>query len=147
MLWLLYFSISEYCQTQHSYIQLVIFQEWNRHEYGINIFFNIGFILTNITPIIVETCNLFPRLFFLIFTLLTTCLAIYIFFTNTKKLVLRNSIEFIVLIIVCIMSSFITFLLGLTSFWTGRLRFSIGTTIGLLYIFYIVELIYLKKRN
>lgn len=77
---------------------------------GGNIFFNIRFIFTHIIPIIVETCSLFPRLLFLIFIILTTCIAIYIFFTNTKKLALRNSIEFILLIIVSIMSSFVTFL-------------------------------------
>lgn len=114
---------------------------------GGNIFFNIRFIFTHIIPIIVETCSLFPRLLFLIFIILTTCIAIYIFFTNTKKLALRNSIEFILLIIVSIMSSFVTFLLGLTSFYTGRLRFSIGATMGLLFIYlYCKTNIFEKKK-
>lgn len=114
---------------------------------GGNIFFNIRFIFTHIIPIIVETCSLFPHLLFLIFIILTTCIAIYIFFTNTKKLALRNSIEFILLIIVSIMSSFVTFLLGLTSFYTGRLRFSIGATMGLLFIYlYCKTNIFEKKK-
>ncbi len=39
------------------------------------------------------------------------------------------------LAVVSIASSFITFILSLTSFYTGRLRFSIGATIGLLLIY------------
>lgn len=45
------------------------------------------------------------------------------------------------------MSSYLTFVLGLSSYFTGRLRFSIGATIGMLFIYLYCKMDIFEKKN
>lgn len=97
-----------------------------------NIKDNIIYILENLKNIIIQCCGLFPKYLYIIFTVLITILAIIRLTVKKEKV---KIIELVFIIIVSILASFVTYLMSITSFYTGRLRFSLGATIGVIYIF------------
>lgn len=97
-----------------------------------NIKNNIIYILANFKNIITKCCGLFPKYLYIIFIMLITISAIIRLIIKKEKI---KIIELIIIITVSILASFVTYLMSTTSFYTGRLRFSLGATIGVIYIF------------
>ena len=97
-----------------------------------NIKNNIIYILKNFKQVIIECCGLFPKYLYIIFTI---SIAIFATIRLNEKKEKGKIIELLFIIIVSILASFVTYLMSTTSFYTGRLRFSLGATIGVIYIF------------
>ena len=111
-----------------------------------NIFTNIETIVITLPKILQETCNLFPKnMLFLYLTILTVIIIIYQI-QNLKKEDI-TIYKYILINIITILSSSITYILTLTSFYTGRLRNSLGALIGIIFIFLYAETDILNKKN
>lgn len=96
------------------------------------IFFNISRIIKNTDNIIVNSCGLYPACLYLCFVSLIIFFTI-IYFDNIKKCDI-TLVKMISVFIMGILSSSVVFILAYTSFYSGRLRLSIGATIGMLFI-------------
>lgn len=110
-----------------------------------NIFNNIKRIIVTMPFILQNTCNLFPKNMFLIFlSILTIILVIY----HERYLNEKNGIlyKYVLIVFMAIVGSCITYVLTLTSFYTGRLRNSIGALIGIIFIFLFVETSIFEKE-
>lgn len=110
----------------------------NRLGKSSNILNNIKRIIVTLPYILQNTCNLFPKNMFLIFlSVLTIILVIY----HERYLKEENGIlyKYVLIVVMAIAGSCITYILTLTSFYTGRLRNSIGDLIGIILIFLFVE--------
>ena len=103
-----------------------------------NILKNIVIIILSLPEILQETCNLFPKNALLIFLSVLTVIVIIYKLRNIKE---KNNIiyKYIIIIIVTISASCVTYLLTLTSFYTGRLRNALGALIGIIFIFLYTE--------
>lgn len=110
----------------------------NRLGKSSNILNNIKRIIITLPYILKSTCNLFPKNMFLIFlSILTIILVIYHKrYSEEKDCILY---KYILIITMAIAASCITYILTLTSFYTGRLRNSLGALIGMIFIFLFVE--------
>lgn len=112
-----------------------------------NIFRNITQIIITLPNILQETCNLFPKNVFIIFLdVLTVIVIIY----QIKTLNEKNNVlyKYIAIVIITIAGSCVTYLLTLTSFYTGRLRNALGALIGIIFIFLYIETdLFEKKRK
>lgn len=110
----------------------------NRLGKSSNILNNINRIIITLPYILKSTCNLFPKNMFLIFlSILTIILVIYHErYSEEKDCILY---KYILIITMAIAASCITYILTLTSFYTGRLRNSLGALIGIIFIFLFVE--------
>lgn len=97
-----------------------------------NIGKNIIYILVNMDKIVTGSCGLFPNYLYMIFTILVI-IASGIKLYKQKETTKITEIIFIAL--VALLASFVTYIMSTTSFYTGRLRFSIGATIGVMYIY------------
>lgn len=102
------------------------------------IFKNMRRIILTLPSILQNACNLFPKNMFLIFlSILTIILVIYHEkYSKEKKSILY---KYLLIVFMAIAGSCITYILTLTSFYTGRLRNSIGALIGIIFIFLFVE--------
>lgn len=110
-----------------------------------DIFSNIVFIVNNIWTILTESVGLFPRYLQLTFiTIITTLLIIYI--CTNKNEDKSKMLKFLILILVVFASGFSTYVLSLSSFFTGRLRFSIGALIGVMYIYLYLDTNIFKEK-
>lgn len=98
---------------------------------------NFQIICKTTINILTSTCELYPRYLFLTLIFLIFILFMYYVMKNKQN----NSIiiRFISIIFVSILSSCIIFIMAMTSYYTGRLRFSIGATIGLIFMFIYIE--------
>lgn len=102
-----------------------------------SIFYNINVIFANTHKILIGTCGLFPKYLFLIFLFITTlCLIIYV---EKNKKHYSTLLKVIFIAIFCIFSSSLTYILTLTCFNAGRLRFAIGAMLGIIFILIYVE--------
>lgn len=97
-----------------------------------NIGNNIVFIFTHMGKILTECCGLFPRYIYIIFTVVTVIISSIRLLEQKEK---NKIAELILIVIIAILSSFVTYLMSTTSFYTGRLKFSLGATIGIIYIY------------
>lgn len=97
-----------------------------------NIINNISVIIKNLNYIITECCGLFPKYLYILFTAVITIFASIRLIEKREK---SKIIELLFIIIVAILASFITYLMSTTSFNTGRLRISLGATIGVIYMY------------
>lgn len=102
-----------------------------------NIFYNLAVIITNTHKVLIETCGLFPRYLFLIFVFFIVLL-ISIYVVKTKENY-STFLKVIFTVIFCIISSSLTYILTLTCFNAGRLRFAIGAMLGIIFIIIYIE--------
>lgn len=110
-----------------------------------DIFNNIKVIISTLPTILQETCNLFPKNMLIIFIILLTFVIITYTYKNREK---NNIIyKYLAIIFMLIASGCIVYVLTLSSFYTGRLRNSIGALIGVLFIFLYVETNIFEKKE
>lgn len=111
-----------------------------------DVFRNITIIIASLPNVLQWTCNLFPRNLLIIYLgLLISIILIY----TIKNKEYKNDIvaKFVLITLITIAGSCVTYLLALTSFYTGRLRNALGALIGILFIFIYVETDLLQKKN
>lgn len=96
-----------------------------------NIVSNCEYILKNVYGILLNTYNLFPR--YALFTYIIILL-IYALFIENKNY-MNFQINIIAIILVCICAVFLPNLMTLSAFGTGRMSFSIGAMIGLIFLY------------
>ena len=102
-----------------------------------DMFDNIKYIFKHSPQILIETCGLFPKYLLYTFVALLTILAfIYDIKTNFKK---SLTLKTFAIILVCYICTFLLAINTLTSFYAGRLRFCLGTLIGLILIMWVKE--------
>ena len=134
------------------YIQIMFFQKYTgiiQTRIDNNMFINIVLITYYIGRIIVVTGNYFPILLYISFIIIIQELVVYKTIKyNRCKDGERFLIEQLILVIACILLSFIPSILSLTALESGRIRFSMGATIGILFIHIITksDLQDLKKK-
>lgn len=110
-----------------------------------NIFHNMDFVIHNMGEILAYTCNLFPKYGLYLFTFLAFCSsAIYVGKNEIRRLVI---LKMILITMVTIASSFVIFLITTSSFYTGRLHFSIGALVGILFIYLYCDTKIFKKKQ
>lgn len=112
-----------------------------------DVFRNIIQIIITLPNILQETCNLFPKNGLIIFLYILTAIVIIYQIKTLKE---KNNIlyKYITIIVITIAGSCVTYLLSLTSFYTGRLRNALGALIGIIFIFLYVETnLFEKKRK
>lgn len=97
---------------------------------------NLQYIVTHMWEILIDCCELFPRYFYLIFVAFTLVLTVW--YAILKK-EYSHIAKVILIILCCIVTAFLVYVLTLTSFYTGRLRFTIGATIGLVLMYWYCE--------
>lgn len=96
-----------------------------------NIICNIVYIIYRIPIVLLYTVELFPKYYYVIIIMSILIFAlIYAKKNNNKKILL----DILLISFVSIFSCFCIFLISLSSFWTGRLLYGIGMTIGLLFL-------------
>ena len=97
------------------------------------IWFNIVYIIKNIDTLLIQSSDLFPKYVFLIFlTLIMICIVIW---DKKEKEGFNNFINIVLLTIVAIVSSVIINVVSLSSFGLGRMVFSVGALIGMIYMY------------
>ena len=107
-------------------------QEQTRVGSFTSIFSNINYILNNFSSILKNCIGLFPEYMLYIFlAILLTFSVIYDIKTKGKNLF---TVKAIFIIIISLISAFIVSIGTLSSFFTGRLRFCIGSIIGFVLI-------------
>lgn len=127
-------------------IENIIDQKQTRLGKVSDIFKNIMVIILTLPNILQGTCNLFPRnLLILYLGILTSIVLIYVI----KNKEYKNNIiaKYLLIAIITIAGSCVTYLLALTSFYTGRLRNALGALIGILFIFVYVETNLFEKKS
>lgn len=117
-----------------------------RVTYKVNdIFSNIIYVLVCFPPLLRDTCGLFPRFLFIIFVDIISIM-VFSLYNKNNSYYFRN---YILLIIMSIISALIIPLSLSTVFYSGRILFSIGALIGILliYIYIVKYILYLKIIN
>ena len=94
-----------------------------------NIFDNLQYICNNIINILINTFNLFPKYLLLIY--FAVILGVSLIGKENQK----KSINVLLIIILCIVVTYIPNLLTKAAFGTGRMAFSIGASAGLSLIY------------
>lgn len=101
------------------------------------IFSNLKYIFTNFTEILKENIGLFPvNLLYIFLCLILITTLVYDIKTKSTKFL---TIKTICIIIVSIICGFLVSLGTLTSFYTGRLHYTIGSMLGFVLICLIME--------
>lgn len=101
---------------------------------------NIKKIFIRMPIILKETCNLFPKNAFIIFLdILTLIVVIYQIKIFNKRNDSNMLFKYIAIVLITISASSVTYILTLTSFYTGRLRNALGALIGIIFLFLYVE--------
>ena len=102
-----------------------------------NIFSNMKYIFNNFTTILKENIGLFPiNLLYIFLSLILICTLVYDIKTKSKEFLAIKSICIIILSIIC---GFLVSLGTLSSFYTGRLHYSIGSMLGFILLCLIME--------
>lgn len=110
------------------------------------IFVNIIYIILNMDKILIYSSELFPKYLFLIF--LISILIITAIWDKKKNNKLVNVTNIVLIIIVAIISSVIINIVSLSSFGLGRMVFSVGALIGLIFMYlYCTTTIFEKQNN
>ena len=110
-----------------------------------NIFYNIRQIIIKLPNIMRYTCNLFPKDALLLFlSVLTIIVGIYQLKNMEKKNIFY---KYMAILIITIGSSCVIYIMTLTSFYTGRLRNSLGALVGILFLFIYSETDLFEKYN
>ena len=102
-----------------------------------NIFSNIKYIFNNFTTILKENIGLFPtNLLYIFLSVILIYTLFYDIKTKSKEFLTIKSICIIVLSVIC---GFLVSLGTLSSFYTGRLHYSIGSMLGFVLLCLIME--------
>ena len=102
-----------------------------------NIFSNMKYIFNNFTTILKENIGLFPtNLLYIFLSVILICTLFYDIKTKSKEFLTIKSICIIVLSVIC---GFLVSLGTLSSFYTGRLHYSIGSMLGFVLLCLIME--------
>ena len=103
-----------------------------------DILFNIYVILIFTgNDILVNTCGLFPKYLFLIFCVIV--ILITTFYISKYRDDKNKILEMILIFLVGVIGSSLTYVFAMTSFVTGRLRFGVGAIIGMMFIYLYVN--------
>ena len=98
---------------------------------------NIKYIFKHSSTVLIEASGLFPKYLLCIFTIILIIIAlIYDVKTKFKRLL---TLKTMAIMTVCYVGTFLVSINTLTSFFTGRLRFCLGTLIGLILILWLKE--------
>ena len=93
-----------------------------------NIFTNLQYIISNFTSILKDNIGLFPtNLLYIFLSVILICSLVYDIKTKSKNFLTIKEISIIIVSIIC---GFVVSLGTLSSFYTGRLHFSIGSMLG-----------------
>ncbi len=102
-----------------------------------NIFSNMKYIFNNFTTILKENIGLFPtNLLYIFLSVILICTLFYDIKTKSREFLTIKSICIIVLSVIC---GFLVSLGTLSSFYTGRLHYSIGSMLGFVLLCLIME--------
>ncbi len=94
---------------------------------------NITYIMLHIGDLLTNTCNFFPKYVFLIFLLILYTTTFIYDLVKIKEY--SNSFNLLLISIVAIFSSVAINIVSLSSFGLGRMVFSIGALIGLIFMY------------
>jgi hypothetical protein len=94
---------------------------------------NITYIMLHIGDLLTNTCNFFPKYVFLIFLLILYITTFIYDLVKIKEY--SNSFNLLLISIVAIFSSVAINIVSLSSFGLGRMVFSIGALIGLIFMY------------
>ena len=94
---------------------------------------NITYIMLHIGELLTNTCNFFPKYGFLIFLLILYITTFIYDLVKIKEY--SNSFNLLLISIVAIFSSVVINIVSLSSFGLGRMVFSIGALIGLIFMY------------
>ena len=97
---------------------------------------NIQYIIERVILILQTTCYLFPQKLMIAFLDILTLIIIIYVIRNKETRVLY---EYITIAIITILVSSSTFIITLSAFNAGRLRFALGALIGIIFIFLYVR--------
>lgn len=112
------------------------------------VFSNIGKIIIMMPKILQETCNLFPKNALIMFLdILTIIVVIYEIKLFRKKKNDNILYKYIIILLITLLSSSLTYILTLTSFYTGRLRNALGALVGIIFLFLYVETELFEKKG
>ena len=95
---------------------------------------NITYIILHIGELLTNTCNFFPKYVFLIFLLILYITTFIYDLVKIKEY--SNSFNLLLISIVAIFSSVAINIVSLSSFGLGRMVFSIGALIGLIFMYF-----------
>lgn len=102
-----------------------------------NIFTNLQYIISNFSDILKDNIGLFPtNLLYIFLSVILICSLAYDIKTKSKNFLTIKEISIIIVSIIC---GFVVSLGTLSSFYTGRLHFSIGSMLGFVLICLIME--------
>lgn len=94
---------------------------------------NIIYIISNIGKILIESSDMLPRYLFVVFLLFTYFIVFSFDLVKIKEY--SDSLNVLMLIIVSIISSVAINIISLSSFGLGRMVFSVGALIGLIFMY------------
>lgn len=109
------------------------------------IFNNFSYILRKTSTILIQTCGLYPRNWLVFGIVVTLLLSIFYERKSKEKNLLTAKTLF--LIFITIASGCVIFLMTLTSFYAGRLRFCIGALLGIVFALLYGETKWFEKTN
>lgn len=110
-----------------------------------SIWSNLLYISNNMTKILIDTCQLFPSYYMIIFASLIIIISIlFIIIKKEEKLKIA---ELFLLTGITILSAFIIFLITTSSFYAGRLRFCLGALVGVIFGYTYVRTNLFEKTN
>ncbi len=102
------------------------------------IFLNIKIILRNTKDVLTETCNLYPENLFIIWIIALLAI-LFVYEIKNKDELIKEKVsvilKYILLVILAIFSSSVIYIISMSGFWAGRLRFAIGSLIGILFLY------------
>lgn len=109
------------------------------------ILFNIIYIIINIGEILIQTSGLFPRYVFLMF--LVAIIFVIAIWDKKSNGGFSNLLNILLLTICAIVSSVIINFVSLSSFGLGRMLFSVGALIGIIYMYIYCATDVLDKKS
>lgn len=107
--------------------------------------FNIIYIIINIGEILIQTSGLFPRYIFLMF--LVAIIFVIAIWDKKSNGGFSNLLNILLLTICAIVSSVIINFVSLSSFGLGRMLFSVGALIGIIYMYIYCATDVLDKKS
>lgn len=94
---------------------------------------SIEYCITNFKNVLINTCNVYPSYMFLFFFGVITLTAILYSIKNNRKF--DFICKYCIISMICIISTFAFFIMTKSSYYSGRMRLSIGALIGIVIIY------------